>query len=243
MLRALLLLLLGGASFAVAYVALDPSPATMAPATDPAPAIADATPAEAAGGALALAEPRVVRDVTPAEVTAGPAITGPLTRVEPEPEPESSPPAAEARVERVFKPLVASAALLVVRDREIRLAGILAPSAEQTCGESNWPCGLMARAALRRFIRGRAVECEVPAGAEEIPDPAVCRVGGESLSEWLVAQGWAESAGDAYAGLESSARQDGLGLWGADRPGAHEDVADSAPDNALPISARVSATP
>jgi endonuclease YncB( thermonuclease family) len=83
----------------------------------------------------------------------------------------------------------------------------------------------------------------VPAGAQEIPDPALCRVGGESLSDWLVAQGWAEAAGGAYAPLEDSARQDGLGLWGAGRPGAHDDVADSAPDSALPISARVSAMP
>ena len=78
----------------------------------------------------------------------------------------------------------------------------------------------MARAALRRFLRGRAIECIVPAGAAEVPDPAECRVaGGEDLAAWLVAQGWARANSAAYAALEAKAREEKLGLWAEARPG------------------------
>jgi endonuclease YncB( thermonuclease family) len=77
----------------------------------------------------------------------------------------------------------------------------------------------MARAALRRFVRGRAIECEVPAGAAEIPNPARCFVAGSDISEWLVAQGWAEAIDADLDEAEKAARQAKLGLFGDGRPG------------------------
>ena len=69
-------------------------------------------------------------------------------------------------------------------------------------------------------VRERAIECIVPAGAAEIPDPAECRVaGGEDLAAWLVAQGWARAKGATYEALEAKAREEKLGLWGEARPG------------------------
>jgi endonuclease YncB( thermonuclease family) len=196
-----------------------------------------------------------VRNVTPEGVTAAPVVSAPLVRVEPPPEPARPP---EPRTERLFNPLVTAAGILKVREREIRLAGIAAPDFHRRCGEGlgAWPCGRMARAALRSFIRGRAVECDVPAGAEAIPDPAECRVAGRSLSEWLVAQGWAESDGDGFTALEQSARAEKLGMWSGDRPGGQPDEAaassspaslrvdgSEAPESAAPIRARVSSIP
>lgn len=171
---------------------------------------------------------RKVRDVTPAGVTAAPAAHAPLTRVEPPRAPEAPP---QARVERLFNPVVTKAGAIKTRGVEIRLAGIDAPDFDARCGEgaAAWPCGREARAALRRFIRGQAIECELPPGVEAVPDPAACEVAGESLSEWLVAQGWAKRRGDSYAALETQARERQLGLWGGGRPGGYEDVAASSP--------------
>jgi endonuclease YncB( thermonuclease family) len=106
----------------------------------------------------------------------------------------------------------------------------------------------MARAALRRFVRGRAVECEVPAGAGSIPDPARCHVAGRDVAEWLVEQGWAKGEGASYAEAQSKARQAGRGLWSERRPGAQPDFAaagerTSAPASAAPMSERVSGMP
>jgi endonuclease YncB( thermonuclease family) len=245
MIRGSLLALLGLASFVAVYLAMAPggSPPDQraesgAPAEPP-----DATPTDAAlaetgsindasrrdvvrfelkpsAGAshrllldLVAREGRQVRNVTPPEITAGPKVSGPLTRVQP-PEPEP-----EARVERLFSPIVVAAGVLKVRGRDIRLAGIAAPDFDQRCGEAAaaWPCGRMARAALRRFIRGRAIECRVPPGVEDIPDPATCSVAGDDIARWLVARGWAKRDGDLYDEEEDAARDAKLGLWGKGR--------------------------
>jgi endonuclease YncB( thermonuclease family) len=167
-------------------------------------------------------------------------------RVAPPPRPPSPP-----RVERLYNPVVIAAGKVRAGKRAIGLAGIDAPDFAERCGEgaAAWPCGRMARAALRRFVRGRALECEIPEGASEIPDPARCKVAGQNVSEWLVAQGWARSAGEAYAAAEDAARELKLGLWGDRRPDAQPAAAliagapASSPAKALAISERVSATP
>jgi endonuclease YncB( thermonuclease family) len=115
-----------------------------------------------------------------------------------------------------------AAGTIKVRDREIHLAGIAAPEFGKICGEgaAAWPCGRVARAALRAFIRSRAIECEIPAGAEKIPDPAQCRSGADDISEWLVVQGWAKRNADLYEAAEKKARETKRGLWGDGRPDA-----------------------
>jgi endonuclease YncB( thermonuclease family) len=151
-------------------------------------------------------------------MTAAPQATGPLVRVE-SPAPET--PAEPARLERLFNPIVVSAGAIEVGDDVIRLAGVAATDTDRSCGEgaSAWPCGRLARAALRSFIRGRAIECEIPAGADAVPNPARCLVGGEDISAWLVAQGWAEADG-AYDDDAKAARDEKLGLFAASRPDA-----------------------
>ena len=254
MIRASLLALLGVASFAAVYVATAPRELTPESSADQRQLaqpvrtetpIADAAPAEPATAKHpsrlsevtfelrpATGEDRPperdiaatpVRDVTPPDMTAGPKVSGPLTRVAlPEPEPE-------ARVERLFQPIVVAAGTIKVRGRDIRLAGIAALGFDERCGEgaAAWPCGRMARAALRRFIRGRAIECDVPPGADDIPDPATCRIGGEDIAQWLVTQGWAKRDGNRYGEEEDAARRAKLGLWSEERPGDQAEVATS----------------
>ena len=96
---------------------------------------------------------------------------------------------------------------------------------DRSCGDGAdaWPCGRLARAALRSFIHGRAIECEIPAGADAIPNPARCLVGGDDISEWLVAQGWAKRGGGDYAEAEKTAKDGKLGLFADARPDAQPD--------------------
>jgi endonuclease YncB( thermonuclease family) len=246
MIRALTLIVLGTASFAAVYVLVPPRdtptdvPEATAVPSSAAPAaeieIAPASPQEAAMGAedpmaavgfelrpgagQVMPESdaqQAVRDVTPDNMTAAPRVTGTLARVDP---PGAAPP--KERTERLFNPIVVAAGTIKVRDREIHLAGVVAPEFAKSCGKgaTAWPCGRLARAALRSFIRGRAIECQIPAGVSKIPDPATCVVGGDDISEWLVAQGWAKRNGDAFQEAENRARGAKLGLWSDGRPGA-----------------------
>lgn len=257
MIRASILALLGLASFVAVYVWTAPGDAPVHVAESGAPGAPEPSEGMIADAASLLAAPdkdtsRIggtavtfqlrpsaeqeptpetftssVRDVTPSNMTAGPAVTGPLTRVEP-PKPEAPPP-PQAREERVFNPIIIAAGAIKVRDRDIRLAGISAPNFDASCGEgaNAWPCGQMARAALRRFVRARAIVCDVPEGAEEIPNPATCRVAGEDIAAWLVARGWAKRNGERYGEQEDAAREAKLGLWGDKRPDAQAEVAAS----------------
>lgn len=181
------------------------------PRIAPEPAIAVETALEE------TAPPRAIRNVTPSNMTAAPELAGTPTRVA-LPAPEK--PKPQARRERLFNPIVLAAGAIKVQRREVRFAGIDAPAFDERCGEGAdaWPCGRMARAALRGFIRGRAVECEVPAGAEDIPDPAYCSVGGDDIAEWLVAQGWAKPQDATFEAEADRAREEKLGLWGDARP-------------------------
>jgi endonuclease YncB( thermonuclease family) len=228
MLRALLLALIGSASFAAVYLSIP-----LEPVQDPeeheeivdAPALAAdpiefaLRPSESANEApSAESVAPVVRDVTPANMTATPPADEPPTPAAADEASESKP-----RMQRLYRPIVVSAGVVKAREREIRLAGIDAPAFAERCGEgaAAWPCGRMARAALRRFIRGRAIECEIPAEADALPDAARCEVGGTDISAWLVEQGWAQSAADSgepYAEFEEKARTEKLGVWSDGRP-------------------------
>ena len=227
-----MLAVLGAAAFAAVYLLAAPDqPATVEAAPEPsitsteaasiesvAPNVSEALTFELRPGAEAVPHSEeashTVRDVTPDYMTAGPKVTGTLARVVPPVEP------SKARTERFFNAIVVSAGMIKVLGQEIHLAGIAAPEFDARCGEgpASWPCGRMARAALRGLLRGRAVECEIPAGADALPDPANCLVGGENISEWLVAQGWAKRSGNLYEDSERTAREAKAGLWGETRP-------------------------
>jgi endonuclease YncB( thermonuclease family) len=200
MIRAISLALLGAASFAAVYFAMAPdADETVAPQSTEAVASAGREAQVPSAPKLEPETVAAIRNVTPENFTAAPPVSGPLVRVEP-PKPEN--PAQPARRERLFNPVVVSAGAIKVGDDEIRLAGIAVTEPDKSCGEgaSAWPCGRLARAALRSFIRGRAIECEIPAGADEVPSPARCLV--------------------AYDDDAKAARDEKLGLFAESRPDA-----------------------
>ena len=102
--------------------------------------------------------------------------------------------------------------------RKVRLVGIDAPEASQTCETAGerWACGEASTDHLRQLIGTAQVECrgsEVDVYARLL---AVCSVGSVELNRAMVAQGWATAFrrySDAYAADETRARASKLGLW------------------------------
>jgi len=162
-------------------------------------------------------------------------IDGPLQRA-PAPErerPPPPPPKIEPDLYRLV--VIESAGLIDVRSHKVRLAHIDALATDDTCQNadgSRWPCGMRARTALRRLIRRRAIACIDPETAAALkagtppptkPEPskgevrmADCTVGNTDLSEWLLANGWAEptqSAPAEWQALNAEAIAEGRGRY------------------------------
>ena len=76
----------------------------------------------------------------------------------------SPPTTAAPEPERFHRVTIEDAGHFRVGTRRIALAGIAALGADATCGETDAqgarPCGRLAAAAVRRFVRARALDCE-----------------------------------------------------------------------------------
>jgi endonuclease YncB( thermonuclease family) len=155
-----------------------------------------------------------VRDVTPPDMTPGPKVDGPLIR-EPVPPRPPDPP----RWRRYFLPVTTDSATFVTAKLTIHISGVTPPSPDLTCtlaDGTTWACGRVALFSLRRFLRGRAVECLLPyiEGTAEVTAP--CRVVKTDLAQWLLEQGWArpsDIATDEYRAASLHAQCAGAGIW------------------------------
>lgn len=101
----------------------------------------------------------------------------------------------------------------------VRLEGIDAPEASQTCarpGRSSWPCGKEATRALSGLIGTRQVECE-PSGPDRYGRTlAVCFLERLDINAWMVSEGhaWAFTRySRSYVKEEAEARARGVGIW------------------------------
>lgn len=108
-----------------------------------------------------------------------------------------------------------------VRGERIRLYGIDAPEARQSCDLNGkaWACGRFAAAELRALIGAAPLSCEVITAADRYGRPvAICRAAGRDLGAAMV-QGGAAVAfhrySDRYAADEATARAARRGVWGA----------------------------
>ncbi|MEM6846713.1 MAG: hypothetical protein AAF580_01370 [Pseudomonadota bacterium] len=172
---------------------------------------------EAPVAPLPLEPEKPVREVREAGV-AVPQLSEPLRRAPSTMTLPAPPPPAPERYRLV---VIEGANLINVRSHAISLGSITAPSADTVCttqsGET-WPCGRRARAALRRLVRRRAIDC-MPL-EEELPQDrpllASCSVAGIDLAGWLVEHGWAspvEDAPETLLALHREAREQALGLF------------------------------
>jgi endonuclease YncB( thermonuclease family) len=108
---------------------------------------------------------------------------------------------------------------LIVGPTRVRLGGIDAPEAGQTCSDKrgkSWPCGVAATAELISLVRGRAVRC-VPDGRDRYGRTlAECFAGGENLNAHMVRRGYAWAFvrySRRYVAEEAAARHEGIGIW------------------------------
>lgn len=172
----------------------------------------------------AAVEHKTARQVAPGTFSLpGDVQSQPLERIEPR-ESLSLPdePEAEAAVERTLlpQPVAVTAGQIRFGNGTIDLEGIVAPSLDKTCagaGGRDWPCGMMARTALRNFIGGRALSCSVAAAEWEGTVTARCSRSDHDLALWLVENGWAEAApGSAFEEQAAAARKEERGIFGND---------------------------
>jgi endonuclease YncB( thermonuclease family) len=105
-----------------------------------------------------------------------------------------------------------------IHGKHIRLFGIDAPEAPQTCTASgkSYLCGQQAAFALADHIGRHIVSCEQRDIDRYGRTVAICFAGGDDLGGWLVEKGWAlayRRYSVAYVGQEQVAQSAGRGMW------------------------------
>lgn len=114
---------------------------------------------------------------------------------------------------------VIDADTLEIRGERIRLVGVDAPESGQKCRdryETLVRCGTIAANALDKWINRDAVTCDVEGKDRYGRLLAQCKVRGQNMQEWLVANGYAvayRSYSTAYVSAELKARKAKAGVW------------------------------
>jgi endonuclease YncB( thermonuclease family) len=111
---------------------------------------------------------------------------------------------------------------IALQGKRVRLFGIDAPGLDQTCkrGGRQWSCGRDAARALSQLVAGNTVRCRVIV-EDKLRRLIIgdCTLGGESLSRWMVRNGWAvmnSRQTNAYADDEADAREARRGIWASE---------------------------
>lgn len=138
----------------------------------------------------------------------------------------AAPPRPKEEGPLLFRPVAVESAIVEAGGRRVAVAGTVSVPPDRVCGagEAAWPCGASARTAFRLWLRGRALECDLPkeAARDEAGDiVASCRLGGQDAGRWLVSNGWALAAPDGpYDEAERAARAAGKGIFAKPPGGA-----------------------
>ena len=114
---------------------------------------------------------------------------------------------------------VIDADTLEIRGERIRLVGVDAPESGQKCLDASakfFRCGSIAANALDAWINRASVSCEIEGKDRYGRLLGQCKVRGQNMQEWLVANGYAvayRSYSTAYVSAELQARKAGAGIW------------------------------
>lgn len=106
-----------------------------------------------------------------------------------------------------------------IHGKRIRLFGIDAPEAGQTCEDSAhkaYRCGQKAASVLDARIGDGVVTCERKDTDRYGRTVAICRVYGEDLGAWMVGLGWAiayRTYSTRYVAAEELAHRRKAGMW------------------------------
>lgn len=107
-----------------------------------------------------------------------------------------------------------------IHNERIRIDGYDAPESGSMCGTIN--VYQKASNALADFVGRRTVICDTKGKDRYNRYIADCKVGGKSIAEYMVEQGWARDwpkySNRAYADEERRARAAKRGIWGANCP-------------------------
>ncbi|TAV87896.1 thermonuclease family protein [Rhizobium leguminosarum] len=131
---------------------------------------------------------------------------------------QTASPAAKKPME-LARPMVDNAGMLSFGERRLQIAGIVPTPVDRICGPAGrqWPCGMLAKTALRLLLRNRSVSCDLETVEWKETVTTECRLGTEDLGAWLAENGWAEpTAGSPLTAAAEKARQAGKGLYGDD---------------------------
>ena len=133
----------------------------------------------------------------------------------------------------------------------VRLSGIEAPVAGQTCESANsgpWRCDMAAREALARVLAKGRVRCKLGSTDDEGRRFGTCHIGDKDVAAELVSGGHVFATSGlftSYGSLESAARSGKAGIWGGEaaRPDDYraqkwEEAKRDAPDG-CPIKGNV----
>lgn len=117
---------------------------------------------------------------------------------------------------------------LTVDGQEIRLLGIDAPEAQQTCTDQankEWPCGREAARVLQRLTRGAEVTCTGDGHDKYDRLLAHCTAGQLDLNGEMVRLGFAiseDQQGYVYSDRQAEARAARRGIWRGQFQTPHE---------------------
>jgi endonuclease YncB( thermonuclease family) len=106
-----------------------------------------------------------------------------------------------------------------IRGIKIRLEGIDAPETDQLCLDKQaqrWTCGIEARDRLIAHVRNESWACAISGLDRYGRSLGMCKVDGENVNGWMVANGWALSFthySHVYDKDETAARSERKGLW------------------------------
>ena len=116
-------------------------------------------------------------------------------------------------------PHVVDGNTILINYQRIRLHGIKAPDAGETCGlnDSIWLCGWEAANALANIVGRHWVTCRKHRLTEVGNIDATCFAGKVlNLNAWMVRNGWATTqnrSNSKLIKLEALARQEQMGIW------------------------------
>jgi endonuclease YncB( thermonuclease family) len=227
-----------------------PTPAVPALASVPKPLARPEPPAEEATGTASAQMTPPTEDASPEPSAASkspdekPAETAALTpqpgNAETTPETAPEKPGGELKPVDLARPFAERAGVLTIGGRSIQIAGIVPTDPQRSCtGQDGkpWPCGTLARTALRSFLLGRTITCDVADPAWTGTVTAECRFAKVNLGDWLVRSGWAEAAaGSPLTPAADEARNAGRGLWGNDPRQQHQSTLAPAPPKEDPLN-------